>query len=385
MEHDTASECAPKNAAGNVSYSPSLMACVSILPLRDYATDVTSIVRRNGRVTLTVKPGKDDKWAYGKIPRLFILYLQTLITTHSDSVDPETRTVLIDDNFSELCRKMGIRPHGGCDKEVVRQILRLSQTSFNVNVNNSDGEEDYIEDAKMFFFADECHVEFKAYKRNHSYIKLSERMWALLSRSSMPVSFDTVTDLGKSARAIDVYLWLTYRMNSMPGNGIHITWEQLRDQFDDADVDMANFRKKFRQAVECIREKWPELKIETDRHGVHVWKGSPSVPHKPCVNTGSSTVQVKMRSNPVYDGSFNADADGAYSPWEDRTTSGFGKGYTQQSRPEITEGFISRVITRVGYDAANPIGQRRKILALCKQGLEFNEICEELSSATKAN
>lgn len=360
MGNDTPRKQVVAEPASNVSYSPSLMACVSLLPIHDYQNKVSSIVRTNGRMTLTVKPGKDDLWAYGKIPRLFILYIQTLITTQSPNVDPQTRTIRIEDNFHAFCRKTGIASRSNSSDTVVQQVLRLAQTSFNLHVDDSD-EGRVQERAEMFFFADQVRISFEKYHKAASYIVLSKPMWDLLTKSSIPVDFTLISKLGKSARTIDVYLWLTYRMNSMPQKGIQLTWEQLLSQFDGDGTDIRNFRKKFKESVRVIQGLWPELNVTIDKIGVHVDRCTPSIPPK------DSSVTPDGERRPV------------------RRSTGEKKDDVKPAtvstvRPPISEGFISKVYGKAGYSPNHPVEQRKMILSWYRDGLAFEDICERMKT-----
>lgn len=59
-----------------ITYAATLSSVVSLLPVEE--PDVPYLNRSNGIVSITTTPRK-GQWAYGKIPRLFLLYAQTLI------------------------------------------------------------------------------------------------------------------------------------------------------------------------------------------------------------------------------------------------------------------------------------------------------------------
>lgn len=73
-----------------ITYAATLSSVVSLLPVEE--PDVPYLNRSNGIVSITTTPRK-GQWAYGKIPRLFLLYAQTLIKEVSPMVDFENRTI----------------------------------------------------------------------------------------------------------------------------------------------------------------------------------------------------------------------------------------------------------------------------------------------------
>lgn len=86
-----------------ITYAATLSSVVSLLPVEE--PDVPYLNRSNGIVSITTTPRK-GQWAYGKIPRLFLLYAQTLIKDGSPMVDFENRTI---HSFKHLIRSARTR------------------------------------------------------------------------------------------------------------------------------------------------------------------------------------------------------------------------------------------------------------------------------------
>lgn len=64
----------------------------------------------------------------------------------------------------------------------------------------------------------------------------------------------------KSPLALDIYLWLSSRLGSLNAP-LHITWEQLYAQFGSQQQSMDNFKKKFRIALETVKEHYPAANV----------------------------------------------------------------------------------------------------------------------------
>lgn len=71
----------------DISYSPSLMSQIAMFPLKNPG-DVRFMERTNGCVSVAVMQSMWG-WTYGKIPRLFLIYVRSLVQTGSDKVDME--------------------------------------------------------------------------------------------------------------------------------------------------------------------------------------------------------------------------------------------------------------------------------------------------------
>ena len=76
-----------------VVYSPKLMSIVSIFPVDN--PDAEFFERRNGAVTVNIAPLRRE-WAFGKIPRLILLYSRSLIMERSGKVDFDKKIIVFD-------------------------------------------------------------------------------------------------------------------------------------------------------------------------------------------------------------------------------------------------------------------------------------------------
>lgn len=111
-----------------ITYAATLSSVVSLLPVEE--PDVPYLNRSNGIVSITTTPRK-GQWAYGKIPRLFLLYAQTLIKEVSPMVDFENRTIHLDETFNSFCKNTGIAANGQRE-QVTRMLENLGSTVFQV-------------------------------------------------------------------------------------------------------------------------------------------------------------------------------------------------------------------------------------------------------------
>lgn len=111
-----------------ITYAATLSSVVSLLPVEE--PDVPYLNRSNGIVSITTTPRK-GQWAYGKIPRLFLLYAQTLIKEGSPMVDFENRTIHLDETFNSFCKNTGIAANGQRE-QVTRMLENLGSTVFQV-------------------------------------------------------------------------------------------------------------------------------------------------------------------------------------------------------------------------------------------------------------
>ncbi len=111
-----------------------------------------------------------------------------------------------------------------------------------------------------------------------STVTLSERFYREALEHPVPVSIDALAVLGGSARRIDIYTWLTYRMSYLRTTST-IPWEALRWQFGsdvgDSPAHLRSFRQKFEKELMRVLAVYPAANVETSAAGL-VLKPSPT-------------------------------------------------------------------------------------------------------------
>lgn len=298
MEKDTV-----KTEGTEITYATTLSSVVSLLPINK--PDTPYIYRTNGIVTVTTTPNK-GQWAYGKIPRLFLLYVQTLIKQKSPMVDFERRTVRIDETFNAFCTHTGI-PKNGQREQVEQMLDNLVGTTFHVTNWFKDETGHEIHDTINVTVADVGHIRFRKHPNEPmegSFVRFSPMMWAILNEKPIPLNREIAFNLGHSARALDIYQWLARRTFYIKKPTV-IPWENLQWQFDSKDLPPYRFRERFKNALRLVQENWPELRLEVRPDGLKVY---------PCAKSLSSKKPVGEPSEEQ--GRATADCDGEeYNPF----------------------------------------------------------------------
>ena len=252
-----------------ISYAATLSSVVSLLPVRK--PDTSCIHRTNGIVSITTTP-RNGQWAYGKIPRMFLLYVQTLIKEKSSMVDVAHKTVHLDDTFNSFCEHSGIPVNGR--KEYVTQMLEnLGGTVIQVTNWFEDGNGKTVHDAVNILIADHTHICFDKNSKEYlkgSYIRFSELMWSILNENPMPLNRDIAFNLGNSARALDIYQWLARRTYYIR-KPVTVPWNNLQMQFDSQDTPPHKFREHFKKALRLVQDNWPELRVEVVDSGLKLY------------------------------------------------------------------------------------------------------------------
>ncbi|MCQ4793643.1 replication protein RepA [Bifidobacterium adolescentis] len=249
-------------------YAPSVMSKLSFLP--QSKPDSPSVRKTNGNSSITVS-ASNGEWAYGAAPRMFLIYIRSLIKNGSDRVNEEHHIVYLDDTYNSFCNSVGIKYSGSNKDNVMKMVENLATTSIVLKNWSTDG---FI--AHSFFVANTVALNYGTDENKKSFIEFSPEMWALLTENCVPLNPSIVRQLRNDALALDVYQWLAFRAHAMR-HETRVTWEALLMQFKYDGYPMREFRRKFKRALEKIQLAWPELKVEVTETGVIVRSSLPSI------------------------------------------------------------------------------------------------------------
>ncbi len=83
----------------------------------------------------------------------------------------------------------------------------------------------------------------------------------------MPLEDAAIHALSNNAKALDVYLWLAYRLHSLKSDKL-VTWTALKAQFGIGTAAMFNFRSKFIATLGLAMAAYPDARVGVGEHGV---------------------------------------------------------------------------------------------------------------------
>lgn len=256
-----------------VVYSPKLMSIVSIFPVDN--PDVEFFERRNGAVTVNIAPLRRE-WAYGKIPRLILLYSRSLIMEQSEKVDFDKKTIVFDESFRSFCKHAGLTYYGGLAKDVDEMLNRMLNTTIQLRGWFGAKEEQILAVGNYRIF-DYGEFHFRdGDSSEKTYIRFSDLLWQILTENCVPLSREIAAQLGRSPRALDIYQWLAYRTYALK-KPVVVSWENLRSQFDSADTPMYSFRRRFCRSLEKVSDAWPELATSVGEKGLTLYPSRSSL------------------------------------------------------------------------------------------------------------
>jgi len=252
----------PQKTSSLAYYSPELIQCT--LPHSD--PKESKWTRQNGDFSLTVSSGVDKKGEYvgvpyGSFPRLVLAYIITrVLQTGSARIE-------LASHFTAFLREIGYtgdyRGTGANGKRVREQLQRLLRATITFNYESEDKKHLAVQSVNIapkfeLWFDEKRPDEASLFG---SYIQISEEFRQAILRSPVPLRLDVLAALKRSPLALDVYMWLSYRLFTMKASGqdeISLSYGQLQAQFGTgiAEGNYRQFRKELKLAFAKVAQYW---------------------------------------------------------------------------------------------------------------------------------
>ena len=101
-----------------------------------------------------------------------------------------------------------------------------------------------------------------------TFIDLSEEFYNAIMRSPVPLRTDILAALRKSPMALDVYMWVSYRLFTLHQSGqeqVSLSYGQLQEQFGTgiSESNYRSFRRDFKAALTKVAQFWCHGEGET--------------------------------------------------------------------------------------------------------------------------
>jgi len=231
--------------------------------------------RRNGDLNLTIMCNPRIGLPYGKIPRIVAAFLCT------EAKRERSPIISLGRSLAEFADKLGMHNSGGergDTKRLREQATRLFCSRIQLigtpgsqfHWNNLDITED-----GMTLWNPHTPEERSPWE---SELKLSTKFFEECIAHPVPIDLRVLHAL-RSPLAIDIYVWLTYRLNSVT-SPTPVTWKQLKWQFGsdyaDDDQGLVNFVYNFRKQLRSVQAIYSEARVGIDQYKLTLL---PSKPH----------------------------------------------------------------------------------------------------------
>lgn len=228
--------------------------------------------RRNGAFTLNMIAPSSVGLPYGTVPRLLLAWLTT------EAVRTKNRELVLGDSLSAFMRTLGLLPTGGRWGSITR-LKNQTQRLFSATVNCIYEGDDRtaiagyrIADKAMLWWHPKAHNQAALWQ---STVMLSEPFYQEVTQRPVPVDMRALKALKRSPLALDLYVWLTYRMSYL-NHATEIPWAALAAQFGSDYGRMRDFKAAMLNELGKVLTVYPSAKVAEGDNGLQL---RPSKPH----------------------------------------------------------------------------------------------------------
>jgi hypothetical protein len=232
--------------------------------------------RKGHRTTLLVESGRTGKgsWIgvpYGSIARLILLYLQT------EAIRTSNPEVELGRSMHAWLSRMGISAGGKNYKLVGEQARRISacRLTFLTEIPGAELRQNGAFVQNAITLTAEADERQRALWQDH--VRLDDGFWRSLKEHPVPVREEAVKAIGPRSLALDVYIWLAYRLHSL-NKPTPVTWAALHGQFGAGFKVARQLKPTFREALALALAVYPEAKVDIEGAGVVLHPSLPAVP-----------------------------------------------------------------------------------------------------------
>jgi hypothetical protein len=223
--------------------------------------------RREGhRTTLLVESGRNRRGdlvgvPYGSIARLILLYLQT------EAVRTNCPEVELGRSMNSWMGRMSLST-GGRTYQLVTEQARDRDNGAETRHNGA-----FVQDAiSLAGVSDENQPALWQDR-----VRLDEGFWQSLRNHPVPVREEAIKAIGTRSLAIDVYIWLAYRLHAL-SKPAPVNWPAVHAQFGAGFRLVRQIKPTFLEALGLALAVYPEARVDADKDGLVLYPSAPAVP-----------------------------------------------------------------------------------------------------------
>ena len=235
--------------------------------------DGICFVRQNGDLTFSISAHPIAGLPYGRYPRLLLIWITT------EAVRRKSPVLQLGPTLSGFMAQLGLTPAGGrwgTIRQLRDQMTRLfSSTIAFTRDRRATGE--WLDSG--FRITRKTHLWWNPSNPGQcvswrSKIELSPGFFEILVDRPVPVDLRAASAL-RSPFALDVYVWLTYRMSYLR-RPTEIPWSALASQFGAEYARVRDFKSAFLRHARSVVTIYPAARMTPQARGLLL---EPSPPH----------------------------------------------------------------------------------------------------------
>lgn len=222
--------------------------------------------RVNGRYSLHLTAPPSVGLPYGSYPRLVLAWLTT------EAVRNKSPEIRLGATFSDFMSRLGLTPVTGKRGTVPRlrqQLHRLFSTTIRWTYTNetrgrASGRGLVIAGEHHLWWSPRDPAQQPSWR---SRVVLGSEFFDEITSSAVPVDLRAIRLLKRSPLALDIYLWLTYRMSYLKRPCL-IPWQAVQEQFGSDYARLTDFRYRFLKTLRFVLHVYPRARLRQSARGL---------------------------------------------------------------------------------------------------------------------
>ncbi|MBT3071442.1 hypothetical protein KKP04_11260 [Rhodomicrobium sp. Az07] len=225
---------------------------------------------------------------FGPKARLILMHLC------SEAIRQKSPTIEIADTLTGFVRDMGFPKSGGKKGPLTafkEQLNALAACTMKLTVWNGERVR-----TRSITPIDEMDLWLPTHPDQRSLwpstVTFSPAMYESLQKHALPINTHVVRAFAGSARKLDLYFWLGYRIHNIE-EPVTISWEALKDQFGSGFKRDRDFRANLARELNEIKETLRKLPVSVTENGLKLTPAEPSALALPVAKSVKPTLIPK--------------------------------------------------------------------------------------------
>jgi hypothetical protein len=217
------------------------------------------------------RSGKSVGLPYGSYARFILLFLQ------SEAVRSKSREVELGKSMRVWLGSMGLSIGGTTYKLTNEQARRISACRLTFYADRAGKEvmrHGGFVDGAISLTDDAAQGSLWQDR-----VLLNEQFYQSLLDHPVPVSEAGLRAIGARSLAIDIYIWLAYRLHALRADTT-ISWHALHGQFGAGVARLDNFRRYFIESLQVALAAYPAAKVTVEPSGITLVPSRPPIAPK---------------------------------------------------------------------------------------------------------
>ncbi|MFK4047621.1 replication protein RepA [Roseomonas mucosa] len=240
--------------------------------------EATEWVRDGADIRLRIESGKTHDGTavgvpFGYVARLILLYLQT------EAIKTRSREVELGRSMHSWLKAMGLNSGGKGYEAVREQSRRLSLCRLTFYRIGEGGEAvmngGFVREA-ILPGRDSGGTQLSLWRET---VVLDEVFYESLIRHPLPVRETAIRALAGRSMAIDLYIWLAYRLHHL-AKPTRVPWPALYRQFGAGFALQRQFKAHAREALALALSAYPEAQVRVDDEAITLMPSPAPVPER---------------------------------------------------------------------------------------------------------